>query len=682
MAIEIAFETSVDVADGGKSLKSLKQEFRDTQKELDGVDVGTKKYIETLKKLGKIKDEIEDLNNTIKVFNPEAKMQAFGNVMGGVASGIQGAVGAMALFGIKSKDTEKMLLKVQAASAFAEGIKGVMGLGDAFKDFQLVLGKTAIGQKLVTAGQWLWNAAITANPIGAIIIALSALVAGIGYFISNTNDAADVQEKLNKKLTAENEAIQKGIDLLDLKNSKLNQANQDAVALMQAQGASEAEVLAFKLKALDDEEAGARKLYREKLKIYNNDKEVYEGLRKLKKDSSDEDDIKELADEKAKLDAKFIETTKLYDSLGEYKIQGDILVAASETKDRNDRKESNAKAAKDKEIADKAAIATSIEDREAGEAAWKQLEEQINQDTLDRLKDRIKKSNELEINSLKLVEDANADSELKKIALAADRKEEILRQTYEQSEKTLTDFDNLNAGLLAIDKETNKQIIDNNKETNKQIIDNNKKTNDTKTADDKAALALKKKGRDDDIKNALLVTQSLQNISDIYFTIYNSNLKKGSKEQKKAAEDQFNINKALNLATATITGVKTVMDAYEAGTSVGGPYALATGAAYAAAAGIAVAAQLVKIASTDFDSGSSSGVDTSSFASTPNVSNVTAPTINNPNSGQTSLNPDGTINNGQPTTQPNTPTVRAYVVETEITSVQARIGRISSHAIL
>ena len=124
---EVAIKINVDADGGAKSLSELKREFKETQKTLEGLTIGTKEYVNTLQRLGGIKDDIGDLNDTIKTFNPEGKIQAFGNVMGGVASGIQGAVGAMALFGVESEETQKMLLKVQAASAFAEGIKGVVG---------------------------------------------------------------------------------------------------------------------------------------------------------------------------------------------------------------------------------------------------------------------------------------------------------------------------------------------------------------------------------------------------------------------------------------------------------------------------------------------------------------------------------------------------------------------------
>jgi hypothetical protein len=130
---ETLFKFTADTTEVAKSLKQLRTEYKDQQKALEGLAVGTKEYVNALSKLGAIKDEIGDLNDTIKAFNPDAKMKAFGNVAGGMASGIQGAVGAMALFGVESEDTQKMLLKVQAATAFSEGINGIMGMKDAFK---------------------------------------------------------------------------------------------------------------------------------------------------------------------------------------------------------------------------------------------------------------------------------------------------------------------------------------------------------------------------------------------------------------------------------------------------------------------------------------------------------------------------------------------------------------------
>jgi TP901 family phage tail tape measure protein len=50
--------------------------------------------------------------------------------------------------------------------------------------------KFAVFQKVVTAAQWLWNTAMTANPIGVIIMAIAAVIAAIVYFATSTSGVA------------------------------------------------------------------------------------------------------------------------------------------------------------------------------------------------------------------------------------------------------------------------------------------------------------------------------------------------------------------------------------------------------------------------------------------------------------------------------------------------------------
>ena len=50
--------------------------------------------------------------------------------------------------------------------------------------------KFAVIQKVVTAAQWLWNTAMTANPIGVIIMAIAAVIAAIVYFSTSTSSVA------------------------------------------------------------------------------------------------------------------------------------------------------------------------------------------------------------------------------------------------------------------------------------------------------------------------------------------------------------------------------------------------------------------------------------------------------------------------------------------------------------
>jgi len=652
---EVAIKINVDADGGAKSLSELKKEFKETQKTLEGLTIGTKEYVSTLQRLGGIKDDIGDLNDTIKTFNPEGKIQAFGNVMGGVASGIQGAVGAMALFGVESEETQKMLLKVQAASAFADGIKGVVGLGDSFKNLQLVLGKTVLGQKLVTAGQWLWNAAISANPIGLIIIALAALVAGIGYFIGSTNDAAAAQERLNKKLEAENKAIQENLNLLELKNSQIDKDNKAIIAKLQAQGASEETLLAFKLKALDDESIAAKKVYAEKLKLYNNDKKVYEGLRKLKKDSSDEDDIKELADLKAKLDAAFIETTKLYDAQGDAKKEADNLVAADETKNRQKKLAADKTAGEEKKKTDDENAKNYLENLRKAQGSY-----EIHLQKLQAIKDKADADKKLSEDKAKADEaQGNADA----LAIA----EEWLK-----SKAALDEFYNSQtyAGQLEnlqIQMDAELALVEGNEAAKELIrIKYAEKEKDLRLGQAAAAVELAQK-----------TNESLQGLADLYFSIKMANVQKGSAAEEKAARQQFKVNKGLALTGAILSTAMAAIKSLSQAPLAIGPVPSPIGIASLAATILTGAASVAKIAATQYNSTSSGGGGGGATASLGSAGGGVA--LEPPSSGSTSLNADGTIKAAMGNSQP---TIKAVVVETDITTSQKRVNTIEERASL
>lgn len=52
-------------------------------------------------------------------------------------------------------------------------------LGGGFLTYQLIMGGVALVTNVVTAAQWLLNTAMTANPIGIVVVAIGALIAGL-----------------------------------------------------------------------------------------------------------------------------------------------------------------------------------------------------------------------------------------------------------------------------------------------------------------------------------------------------------------------------------------------------------------------------------------------------------------------------------------------------------------------
>jgi hypothetical protein len=123
--------------------------------------------------------------------------------------------------------------------------------------------------------------------------------------------------------------------------------------------------------------------------------------------------------------------------------------------------------------------------------------------------------------------------------------------------------------------------------------------------------------------------QATQQLTDLYFMFKSSGLKKGSKEEEELARKAFNVNKALQLSSATVSGIQSVQNAFT--TAQASPFTLAFPAypyIQAGLAGVFSAANIAKIAAAKFQSSASTP---SVSTSTPSASIPAAPTINNPN---------------------------------------------------
>lgn len=168
----------------------------------------------------------------------------------------------------------------------------------------------------------------------------------------------------------------------------------------------------------------------------------------------------------------------------------------------------------------------------------------------------------------------------------------------------------------------------------------------------------------ENIKNGL---QSAQNLSDLYFTIKSAKVKKGSKEEEDLARKQFDINKKLNLAMATINGVQAIQAILATAVD---PTGITTALRIAASATLS-AVNIAKIASAQFEGGG--GTPTAeaptSITSAPTSQ---APAIYGPGQGQSTTFSGNQNNNFAP--------VKAYVVETENRSTTNRVNKLVSES--
>lgn len=645
---EILITLKVDTTESAKSLKQLRQEYKDQLKELEGLTVGTKEYVDALSRIGGIKDDIGDLNQTIKAFNPEGKVQAFGNVIGGLASGIQGAVGAMALFGIESEETQKMLLKVQAASAFAEGVKGVVGMGDAFNNLKLVSVQALNAIKV----------GIGATGIGLLVLALGAVVAYWDDIKSALSGVSSEQEKLLENEKASVKASQDKLSFIDSQSNILKQ-----------QGKTEKEILKLKeaesniaISGLEAQILTQESVKKSQVETAERNKSILQNIIRLVSAPltlllSGIDAAGKAFGQDWGLEEKF--------SGGIAKMLFDPEDVASEG---------------DKAIAETKATLNKLKNDRAGfQLAIKAIDTKANEDAKTALDKELQESKARaaearkdleEIHNVKngfaqLEEQDRLEKEAKADADAEAETQNILSRL--ASRKELIEFNNAQtfAGQLEnlqIQMDAELALVEGN-EAAKQLIKEEYAEKNRQLSLQQAAGAL---------EIAQKSNESMQGLADLYFAIKMANVKKGSAEEEKAARQQFKVNKALALTGAILSTAMAAIKSLSQAPLAIGPIPSPIGIASLAATILTGAASVAKIAATQYTSTSSGG---GGGGSVNMPSTVEPPAINAPSSSSTSLNADGSVKptNGQITS-------RVIVVESDITNKQRQVASMQQNA--
>lgn len=234
--VVIGAEIKVDGLDAaGQSVGSFKKQLREAQGELvamaDKFGLASKEAQDAAKKVAGLKDTIGDAKGLADTFNPDKKFVALGGALQGVTAGFSAYSGLMGVLGVESKETEKLLLRVQSAMALQQGISGIKGAMDSFG----LLGKSALAAlKSIRTG-------IAATGIGVLLIALGAIVAywdDIKEFVSGVSSE---QKKLNKLTDINLKAQQKKLDTI---------GDQDNI--LKLQGKSERDILKLKIKQTDE----------------------------------------------------------------------------------------------------------------------------------------------------------------------------------------------------------------------------------------------------------------------------------------------------------------------------------------------------------------------------------------------------------------------------------------------
>ena len=158
-------------------------------------DTASKEYNDLLTEVGRYRKVQIDTDMVVDA-SATTMSQKLGGAIQGAASGFALAQGAMGLFGTESEELEKTLLKVQSAMAITQGIEGLREGAKSFMAMGMAAKKALSGIK----------AGVAATGIGVFVVALGTVVAYweeitalVSKYTSEVEDAAEAQDKLNKK---------------------------------------------------------------------------------------------------------------------------------------------------------------------------------------------------------------------------------------------------------------------------------------------------------------------------------------------------------------------------------------------------------------------------------------------------------------------------------------------------
>ncbi len=179
--------------------------------------------------------------------------QKLGGALNFAAGGFSLVQGSMSLFGAESEDVEKAILKVQEAMAISQGVETMVESAKSVRALGTAIQSTTAFQKVSAAAQYVWNAAMSANPIGALVVAIGALLVGGYKLIKFFKDSSDANEKAASSTRKNTAALKEQSTSAAQSSNKLKTYNDQQYALAQASGASNEELRKLALKHKEEE---------------------------------------------------------------------------------------------------------------------------------------------------------------------------------------------------------------------------------------------------------------------------------------------------------------------------------------------------------------------------------------------------------------------------------------------
>jgi hypothetical protein len=255
--VESIEQTEKELKDLTTTLKPLEVEFKslsalmgDAEDKLFALalagDKSSKEYKELSAEVSKYK-KVQNETNLATDKGARTMGQKLNGAISGAAGAFSVATGAMALFGGESEELQAAMQKIVIVQGIVNGLEQVYGMLKGSSTIAVIgsiaatIGST-VAMTAMTSAQWLLNAAMLANPIGLVILAITALVAGIYLLIkaydalfgeeaqleAARDDAAKANaERIKEQTEANNKALKEKLDNLKKEREEEKKAFED-----------------------------------------------------------------------------------------------------------------------------------------------------------------------------------------------------------------------------------------------------------------------------------------------------------------------------------------------------------------------------------------------------------------------------------------------------------------------
>lgn len=202
MATTIILEAiaKVNADPAQKSIATLEQELEFLKERFKGLAVGDKEFEKIGNRIRDVQSELKTLDERFEGLGVEQKGAAIVDSFNVIAGSIGAVTGTLVALGVESEQLENVEKRLLGIITVVSSLREVSnGLAGAQKTLIPLFGKVGTAIK----------AAFASNPIGVITLAVTALTAAIIALVNAQDDEAESLEELNKRRLEAETALQK-----------------------------------------------------------------------------------------------------------------------------------------------------------------------------------------------------------------------------------------------------------------------------------------------------------------------------------------------------------------------------------------------------------------------------------------------------------------------------------------